>query len=84
MKFIPFSGRIEIEPVISDSLLLSEDKKFIEKGRVITIGKDVSTFVKEGDVLYFDAYGVYQTPEVDGKSHWVLRGVEYIIGKDGE
>jgi co-chaperonin GroES (HSP10) len=83
MKFIPRWGRIEIEPIKDESLLLSEDKKFVEKGKVIALGDD-NGFCKEGDVIYFDAYGIYQTPEIDGKSHFIVRGMEFVIGKDGE
>lgn len=83
MKFIPRYGRVEIEPIKDETLFLGEEKKFIEKGKVITLGSGVIS-CEVGDIIYFDSYGVYQTPEVDGESHWVVRGEEYIIGKDGK
>ncbi len=85
MPFIPAFGRIEIEPIRSNTFLVSEDKSYIEKGKIVAINEvDTKPEYGVGDIIYFEAYGIYKTPEENGVSHYVLRNKTYIIGKDGE
>lgn len=84
MKFIPFRDKIEIEPFKVQGIIHTEETSLIERGRVVAVGSDV-TFVKEGDVIYFDSWGCSKTPEVDGKRHYIItEKTDVILGKDGE
>lgn len=42
MKFTPFTGTCEVEPIGSESLIASDDKTFISAARVIQVGDDVN------------------------------------------
>lgn len=78
-KFIPFDNKIEVKPFIQDNIILSEDKNLIEAGEVIAIGKDVK-FVKVGDTLYFDSWGVSKTPKgEDGEEHYLVPESSLVI-----
>ena len=85
MKFTPFSGYVEVEPIQSDSsLLANEEKKFIEAATVIS--DFVSEFndksnLKIGDIIFFRPHGFFETPEYEGKKHYVVRVHEdFILG----
>lgn len=81
MNFIPHPGKVEIETIERDSVILSDTSKYEEMGRVLSVGEGV-TWLKAGDVVFFLAYGVEQTPEYDGKVHYVVPATEkFIIGK---
>lgn len=83
--FIPRYGRIEVDPIKDNTFLVSEDKNYIEKGKIIAFGEgDVNLHYNVGDIIYFEAYGIFTTPKENDECHYVLRGEEYIIGKDGE
>lgn len=83
MKFIPYTYRIEIEPIAKNDEVLSTmgEKKYLEMGKVIAIGEGVE-FAKVGDILFFAAHGIFETPEVDGVRHYVVEEEsEFILGK---
>lgn len=82
MTFIPFFDKIEIEPIGANQVIQTSESNFLEKGKVISVGDDV-TFVKPGDIVYFDSWGCMKTPEIDGKVHYVVAETNQIIlGKE--
>ena len=76
-KFIPYFDKILIKPIKSDSIF--DEGKMQRKGEVIAIGKKV-TFVKVGDVLYFER-GV---DPIQGEEDYyvVSESDEFILGKN--
>jgi hypothetical protein len=81
MKFIPFSDCVEIEPIVSDNPILSDEKKFVEGGKVIALGEDIWQ-LKVGDIVFFRPHGAFETPEYEGKKHYVVKvHEEFILGK---
>lgn len=80
MNFTPYPGKIEIEPITPDTVLLLQEA-YEEMGRVIQVGEGV-TWIEPGDVVFFLAYGVEQTPDYQGKIHYVVPATDkFIIGK---
>jgi co-chaperonin GroES (HSP10) len=80
--FIPYLTKIQVEPVKKDTMLMSDQKDYQEMGKVIAVGSKVK-FVKKGDLLYFTSWGVDKTPEVDGKSYYVVEeSSAFILGKE--
>ena len=78
--FKPFPGKIEIEPMDNQGLILAHEK-YEEMGKVIQVGEGVD-WVSEGDIVFFLAYGVEQTPDYQGKIHYVVPANEkFLIGK---
>lgn len=86
MSFKPFPGKVEIEPIDKETLILSDDRKYEEMGRVITIAEFLEGYKGVcvptiGDVIFFLAYGVEETPEFNGQTHYVVPWDErFIIG----
>lgn len=75
---IPYYNKIIIEPEDNSGPIKTGQDSKKEKGRVISIGRDV-TFVKVGDTVYFDSWGCSTT--ADG--HYVISEDPNIIqGKD--
>lgn len=80
--FKPYHNKIQIEPIKKDTMLMTEQKDYQEMGRVIAVGENVR-FVKKGDLLYFTSWGVDKTPEIDGKSYYVVEDSSaFILGKE--
>lgn len=69
--FKPFDGKVEVQPLERDKIILSEDKLYIESGEVIAVGEGV-TFVKVGDIIFFDAWKMGEAVEQDGTKHYVV------------
>lgn len=67
------------------SLLATDEKKFIEAAKVIQYINDFNekgNMFKEGDIIFFRPHGFFETPEYDGKKHYVVRvHEEFILGK---
>jgi len=81
-KFIPYFDKIQVMPFKQDSIIMSQDENLIEAGEVVAIGEQV-TFVKVGDIVYFDSWGCSKTPEIDGVRHYVVpEKSELILGKN--
>lgn len=79
--FTPFAGKIVFERIEQDSVILQDGNKYEEMGRVVQVGEGV-TFVKEGDVIFFLAYGVEQTPKYNGQNYYVVPcDAKFLIGK---
>ena len=79
--FIPYSDKIQIEPIKQDAILVSDGNQFQEMGKVIAIGSKVK-FVKRGDIVYFSSWGVSKTPEIDGVVYYVVpESSDFILGK---
>jgi len=82
MPFIPYKDKIEVDPFKATKIIKSEEVSLIEMGKVVAVGSDV-TFVKVGDILYFDSWGCSKTPEVDGKRHYLVAELSSVIlGKE--
>lgn len=81
--FIPHYNKIEIKPLVKESVILTEDKKLVECGEVVAVGTDVK-FVKVGDIVYFDSWVCSKTPkDKDGVEHFVIPNSDIgILGKD--
>lgn len=81
MTFVPYYNKIVFEPVKKESIIANDKDSAIEAGTVVSVGRDVD-FVKEGDTIFFLAYGAEQTPEMDGKSYWTVAAESaFIMGK---
>jgi hypothetical protein len=82
MTFTPYAGKVEIEPMqTGEKFIMSDREEFPELGRVIQVGEGVG-FVKPGDVIFFIAYGMEQTPDFEGKTHYVVSmDSRFVIGK---
>jgi hypothetical protein len=83
--FIPTDGYLEVEP-ISQSELASDQKEFISCAKVISPTHwptgDTMSSIKEGDIIFFRPHGMFETPEYEGKKHYVVRvSEEFILGK---
>lgn len=80
MKFSPFPGWCEIEPIEADLLIQSSDKKFMEAGKVIGISNP-SYGIEIGSIIFFQSHGYRQTVEYKGEIHYVVRiHEEFILG----
>lgn len=81
MNFVPYPKKIHFEPIEKDDIIANDRDMVIEAGKVIGVGEGV-TFCKEGDVIFFLAYGAEETPEVDGKTYWtVADDSRFLMGK---
>jgi|GEM_PF-2746263 len=90
-------GYVEVLPLDAESFLASDEKKFIEAAKVINVSptypKDVivdtetrriveKSFLSIGDIIFFRPHGFFETPEYEGKKHYVVRvSEEFILGK---
>lgn len=81
--FVPYFDKVQIKPIEDDSVLKGEGDSFLSVGIVIAVGSDVN-FLKKGDTVFFVAYGVDKTPEIDGEQFYVVsQKSEFILGKYG-
>lgn len=81
MKFIPHPLKVEIKPHKKERIILAQDENLIEAGEVISVGDQV-TFLKVGDIVFFDGWGCSKTPDVNGIIHYVLSvNEDVILGK---
>lgn len=81
--FISFNNYVEVEP-ISQSELASDNKEFISCAKVISLGRFVDEVyeIKIGEIIFFRPHGMFETPEYEGKKHYVVRvSEEFILGK---
>lgn len=79
----PYYDKIEVKPFVKEKVILSEQAILAEAGEVVAIGRDV-TFVKPGDILFFDAWGCTKT-EYNGETHFfVSEKSDIILGKDAK
>lgn len=78
-KFIPAPGYVEIERLVMDSPLASDEKTYDEKGRVIaTSDKEL---LDVGDIIFFRPHGFFELAEHNGEKHYVVRvSPEFILG----
>lgn len=84
MIFIPYPGTCEVEPISSESLIASDTKTFVEAAKVIQTN-ECGFDLKTGDIVYFRPHGFFETPEIDGKKHYVLKvHEEFILGKSSD
>lgn len=84
MKFIPYYDKVIIEPLTKGGIIRTgEAESLQEKGRVIAVGDKVS-FLKVGNIVYFDSYGCSKTPaDSEGKEYYVLfESSPVIFGKE--
>lgn len=83
MNFISYPGKIWFEPQKEKQVILNDREVVVEAGMVLGVGQGV-TFCKEGDTIFFLAYGAEETPEIDGKTYWTVRDCpEFMMGKIG-
>jgi hypothetical protein len=80
--FSPFSNYVEVEPISLDTGLSSDDKKFVEAAKVLSVaGGVINPRIKTGDIIFFRPHGFFETPEFEGKKHYVVRMHEdFILG----
>ena len=84
MKFIPYWGQIEVKPFEKKSVILSEDKRFVESGTVVAVGEGVE-FFQVGDIAYFDAWKCRKAVDQDGEEHYIVSvDSEGTLGKNGK
>ncbi len=74
---IPYYDKIVIKPLEEKTIIKSQDTNLLEKGEVVAVGRDV-TFVKVGDIVYFESYGCIKT--ADGE-YVVTENGQVILGK---
>ena len=80
MSFTPFPKRIWFEKLTTEKAFSSEGE-LVEAGKVLGVGEGV-TFVKEGDTVYFLAFGVEVAKDMEGNEYnTVLEDNRFIIGK---
>lgn len=81
MTFTPFYNKILFSPIKLDYIIQNDKEAAIEAGKVLAVGSEV-TFVKEGDTVFFLAFGAEQTPELDGQSYWTVAcDSRFVMGK---
>lgn len=82
IKFIPYNDKVQIKPQKSEIYATTEDTQYLEIGEVIAVGDEV-TFLKVGDTVYFDAWGMLKTPEIEGQEQFfvVPEKSQFILGK---
>ena len=89
--FFPGEGYVSVEPIESGGVLVSDEKKFVEKAKVIGIGKginwvnddisEVPENISIGDIIFFRHHGFFDLAEHEGKKHYVVRvSPEFILG----
>lgn len=85
IKFVPFSDKIVISPLKSDSFV--DEGKLQEVGEVIAIGNGKEVYdakIKVGDTVYFNAEGIRKV-KVDDVEYYVISCCpEFILGKKDE
>ncbi len=80
-KFIPYPDKVQIKPIEVDSLLRGENNQYLEMGEVINVGSSCK-FLKTGDTVFFDAWGMSKTPDEDGVQYFVVPDEsKFILGK---
>lgn len=84
MKFTPYWGYVEVEPISTKSIIATEEKTFVEAAKVLSISQvtaDISK-INPGDIIFFRPHGFFETPEYEGKKHYVVRvDPEFVLGK---
>jgi co-chaperonin GroES (HSP10) len=69
---IPFSGKVEFEPITVESAFSSEGEK-VSVGKILNLGFNSIPLVKVGDIIHFMDFGAESTISIlDGKEHWFL------------
>lgn len=82
--FTPYFDKVVISPMSDDSMLKGEDSQFLEKGTVVSVGRDCR-FLKKGEIVFFTSWGCDKTPpDENGESYYVLtEKSQFILGKYG-
>jgi len=79
MTIRPFGKNILIEPVVRDTVLVSNEGSLCEYGKVVAIGDEVQK-IKVGDSLGFLVWGI-QKLEVEDKTYYFLpESSDFILG----
>lgn len=77
MNFFPGTGYVEVEPLTTNSGLVSDERNFTEKARVIRDYGDLH----EGDIIFFRSHGFFELAEHEDKKRYVVRvSEEFILG----
>lgn len=76
-EFIPLNGYIEIEPIKREEIISSQSQRFEEMGKVIAAPQDPDLV---DEVVFFLAHDCWETPEYEGKKHYVVKA-ELLLGK---
>ena len=77
--FFPGEGYVEVEPIESGGVLVSDEKKWVEKAKVLQGGFDEGVSI--GDIIFFRPHGFFELAEHEGKKHYVVRvSPEFILG----
>lgn len=78
--FYCFNGYIEVEPIESSGVLVADEKKWVEKARVVQ-GLENIYRIDVGDIIFFRPHGFFELAEHEGKKHYVVRvSEEFILG----
>jgi len=86
MIFSPCQFYVEVEPMETSGPLVSDERKFVEKAKVIKLSipdeDDKNTEgIEVGDIIFFRSHGFFELAEHDGKKHYVVRvSPEFILG----
>ncbi len=76
----PYYDKIEVKPFRVEKAILSEKESLAEVGEVIAVGRDV-TFVKPGDMIFFDSWGCSKTEYKGEVRYLVSERSDIILGK---
>lgn len=80
-NFIPGVGYVSVEPIESSGVLVSDEKKFIERAKVISACNHPDYDIQKGDIIFFRPHGFFELAEYDGTVHYVVRvEPEFILG----
>lgn len=84
MKFNPYIGYVEVEPIKAESVIADDNKGLLEKAKVISVrGKYVEEDygISAGDIIFFRPHGFFELPEHDGVKRYVVRlSDEFVLG----
>ena len=80
MKFTPFKGSIEVEPMQHTEGLQTEDPRFLSLGKVLSLGEGTEDFFKVGDIVAFESVGSSLIKGFgDEKDRYIVRVNERVI-----
>jgi hypothetical protein len=70
--FTPINRHVEVEPIVQDNMIVSNDTAFEEKGVVVSVAKEIIG-IPVGATIFFDSWTSAKFPDKDGKIRYLVQ-----------
>ncbi|MDE2232922.1 MAG: hypothetical protein KGJ90_02205 [Patescibacteria group bacterium] len=69
---IPINGHILIKPLSRETMYMSNQTSYEERGEVLSLGAAIYPDLHVGDAVYFDSWLAAKYFDASGNEHWLI------------